>query len=180
MLVFVDTEFTSLDESAELLSIGLVGEADESTQIYLEVAGASLDGVDKFIVENVVPKLHGHAFSKPFEQVALEVWHWLEKVSSAGPTQIACDWTGDWAWTMLLLDVARQHGAPSSLPPNVIGPPHLIWETICSEQAMCFSERWRHEHNHLEHHALHDAANNRATYLRFRRLPDASIGEPHA
>jgi hypothetical protein len=180
MLVFLDTEFTSLDESAQLLSIGLISEADEHVSLYREVAGAADSINDEFILSEIVPKLSGGDCAKSFPEVALDVWNWLAKVAENEPVTLACDWSGDWAWAMLLLDVAHQQGALAALPTNVLGPPFLIWDTISSDEAQHYSEQWRLENKHPTHHALHDAANNRSTYLHFARLAALAHGEPNA
>lgn len=63
-IIFYDTEFTLLDpKRGELLSIGMVkNESDET--LYLELERPPEDTMDPWVIEHVLPYLHGTPVSK--------------------------------------------------------------------------------------------------------------------
>ena len=89
MLVFLDTEFTSLDEDAQLLSIALVSEKDDAVNLYREITGVSHASCDEFVLTEIIPNLSGGSCAKPLPEVAVDVWNWLEQLAAKDTIQLA-------------------------------------------------------------------------------------------
>lgn len=167
MLVFIDTEFTSFEQDAQLISIGLVTERSESECLYLENRYFDRSICNDFVKKTVLPLLEGGECVSPFGVVGYKVWDWLEQlhISSGQPIEIAIDYVGDWSWLVKLLEDAVYAGVPSAMPAGLSHRPVNIWSLISSEQIQFAEAQWVKQRGLREHHALDDAIRNRYSTL---------------
>lgn len=123
MKLFLDTEFTQLDQAAKLLSIGLVSE--EGHTFYAEVEGIDYEKLRDWLKENVIPGFRfrdvyqsnpeldfdHHAMKGSKAQIAYRLGTWL------GQWEEVQIWTdcGDYDWVLF----CELWGGSTSLPMNV-------------------------------------------------------------
>lgn len=81
MKIFVDTEFTKLDQSAALISIGLVVEKSRE-ELYLEVSPhPSLSECSDFVRDTVLPLLGRYPGAEcPQDELRSRITNWLQRV----------------------------------------------------------------------------------------------------
>ncbi|WP_374402903.1 hypothetical protein [Niveibacterium sp.] len=143
MLVFIDTEFTSLT-SPQLLSIGLVTEAGD--KFYAELTGVPIAACSDFVRADVLPLLGliPPTVEGPAEVVASALNDWL---SSLGHVMLVIDFVGD----LTLLDDLLGQRHPSIAAVVDAGP-------LASQSAFSDAQDrvWR-AHANMRHHALIDA-----------------------
>lgn len=154
MLVFLDTEFTSLDVPAELLSVALVTE-DPEHRLYLERTDFLVENCSQFVVDEVLP-LFGRIPNAQahYDEIGPRTWRWLDALGTS--VRLVSDSAID---AQLLLPML-----PKPLPTRLRAKPLLIGDLIqrpefADAEAHSFSATggWRH-------HALHDAWALKAGY----------------
>ncbi|WP_172200547.1 3'-5' exoribonuclease [Niveibacterium sp. COAC-50] len=143
MLVFIDTEFTSLT-SAQLLSIGLVTEAGD--RFYGEMTNVSIAACSDFVRPEVLPLL---GLIPPTAEgsthvVASALNKWLSSLAHVG---LVIDFVGD----LTLLDDLLGQRHPSIAAVVDAGP--LASQSTFSDAQ---DRVWR-AHANMRHHALIDA-----------------------
>lgn len=148
--LFLDTEFSSLDDNAELISIGLV--AEDGSTFYRELSGWRLSRASEFCHFNVIPLLT--ETTKSAEEVGEELRTWLVE---RGDCVIATDslrW--DWMWLMHLLD---------ELPENVLNTPLLLTMNYLNNYDAFTVALEEFFTTSTPHHALTDAKANMHAWL---------------
>lgn len=103
--VFLDTEFTDLGMSADLLSLGLVAR-DSENELYIEIADAERRQSSTFVLDEVLP-LFGKHNPQVLRRVgaAARIEGWLDEIRDGNrevPIVLLSDYSGDW---MHLLDL---------------------------------------------------------------------------
>jgi len=165
VLVFLDTEFTSLEWPAELLSVALVTE-DPELKLYLERTDFLVENCSRFVVDEVLPLFGRIADSQVrYDDIGPRVWRWLNTLGTS--VRLVSDSAID---ARLLLPML-----PKPLPGQLCAEPLLLGNLIrhpafeyAEAESFAATGGWRH-------HALHDAWALKAGYL---ALP-ASLRRAH-
>lgn len=157
MLVFLDTEFTTLARpDPDLISIGMA--AADGSDFYAERTDYSHDDCTNFVLDEVIPLL---GKTPGAECTAFELDGRLREFFDAlpEPAVIAYDYSADW---QLL------HGALNGdLPRNVAGH-QLVDHKIFQHPAYRLGEVLTYTKALPPHHALADARALREGYLRWQ------------
>jgi len=142
MIVFLDTEFTSISEQACLMSLGLAAENGEL--FYVEIIdGWSMAQCSDFVKEIVIPQLKPNEYARSAFQAGLLIVDFLE---SLGPdVRIATD-APDFDWDFLC-----QLTFDVGLWPNNVSKHYLLTQNLLTEDERA---AYRAE---APHHALLDA-----------------------
>jgi hypothetical protein len=163
-LVFVDTEFTSLDRgTAELISIALVDW--DGPELYLENADWDERTLSDFARDTVVPLLGPKDSRLPFAQIGARLSAWCEGLP--GTLVLTADsksW--DWFWIGQLFAI-------NAWPSNVYRDEQLYlnwWKLPPDLTDLAHGAMYRRWHTHegienREHHALGDARSQRDACL---------------
>lgn len=157
--IFFDTEFTSLDEGAKLISIGLVDETGQRT-LYAELTDTwKPEDVGDFAKAAVIPLLDGETSQMSMPELEERLSAWLAAFNA--PVVLATDslaW--DWKW---MKTIFQQHGP---WPENLVREPLLLTMNYLNdfdrfEAAVedAFAGGMR------RHHALDDARANRVGWI---------------
>lgn len=157
VLIFIDTEFTSLKNSSKLISIGLVEECGQKT-FYCELTDTwQLNDTNDIVRREVLPKLEGGPaqMTKSELRGALDIW--LAGFNES--VQLATDslnW--DWVWIHSIFG--------GQLPANVLPSPLLLtmnylvnFDSFRPAIEAAFAAGLR------RHHALDDAKANRLGWI---------------
>lgn len=166
MLIFVDTEFTSLDEP-RLISLAMVAE-DEYRWIYTELDGESwFRHASEFVLREVVPLLDRRYGWEAPAAAAARIRAWCDKLPDE-PSQIVTDSNYD---SDLLRGLLLEHGG---WPDKLIDRPLLVqW----SPKLVEFKQDYFLRYGLAAHHALADAKALRYAYmLRRKQPPEAPFG----
>ncbi len=157
MLIFLDTEFTSLDWEKELLSLGMVSE-DNQHQLYLEVSDYQQKTCSDFVVDQVLPHFGKDPQALcPYLSFGDRIRSWFSTLP--GDHVIICD-SGIDAW---LLGLVLHEGFPA----NVLTAVRLLGRELDQHEWELSLQSYFQAHPHLHrHHALHDAMAARWTYDR--------------
>ncbi len=145
--VFFDTEFTSLEVNAELISIGLITASGE--EFYAELA-VDPSKCSAFAIETVLPLLD-RASPISFSELAVSLNKWIE--SMPGEVVLVSDAIKlDWPF---IYDLFEKLGYPKNMKQ---GEPITFWvpkdKEVIFDQAL--EDYWL-EHSAQRHHALVDA-----------------------
>lgn len=172
-IIFYDSEFTYLDpRKGELLSIGLVKYTGE--ELYLELDHT--DDMDPWVVDHVLPYLHGPSYSKEIAREIIRDFIGPSKNEKDKPFLVSYVNQFDSVFWYDLFDSATDHPAfrtPIDFAailfgfgyhPNSLGR-HDFWQQFGVE-GIAYGER--------EHNALEDAKILREVYLKF--FPSAVMG----
>lgn len=145
-LLFIDTEFTSLQAPA-LISVALVGE--DGREFYAERSDFPRAACTAFVVAGVLPLLGPAAGRIPFAAIQRALREWLEPYARERAV-VCCDDPRDWTLFCELLDGA--------VPPWVHGRQIGGWldSTVLADYFARADVR--------RHHALDDARGNRLAY----------------
>lgn len=96
-IIFLDTEFTQISDSACLISLALV--ADTGEHYYVEITnGWSVNDCSDFVKSIVLPQLSPLQHGRSAVQAGIEIQEFVE--SLAGPVKIATD-CADFDWCFL-------------------------------------------------------------------------------
>jgi hypothetical protein len=154
--VFFDTEFTSLDANAELISIGLI--AASGQEFYAELA-VDPSKFSAFAIETVFPLLDGSS-PMTFSELAVSLKKWIE--SMKGEVVLISDAIKlDWPF---IYDLFEKLGYPKNMKQ---GEPITFWVPKDNEKIFdqALEDYWL-EHSAQRHHALVDA---RSLYYAWNR-----------
>ena len=121
--IFMDTEFTCLDQFAQLISIGLV--TDNCTYFAAEFTDYDIEGCSEWVLENVLPKISGitdnnkpdpHTKSTRLvgnkTEVGLALIRWFEQFEDV---QIVMD-VGHYDWVLF----CGLFGGAMNIPKNIL------------------------------------------------------------
>ena len=138
--LYLDTEFTQLNLSRQLISLALV--SDGGHEFYVEITDTwSLPDCSDFVKTVVLPQLnpakHGQTFSEA--RAALRCF-----LASAGEAEVIGD-ALKWDWPLLL-----ELLGPEGLPTNIVGCREIDGSGIDAEKLLV-------EAPEAPHHALLDA-----------------------
>ena len=146
MKLFLDCEFTQLNQSTKLISLALVSE--DGDEFYVELTDTyQVEDCSDFVIENVLPQLNlpAHGVSLVGAQVALKTF--LNGLDS--PLEICSDapeWDWDFFWQLAYVD----HRWPSNVTNQATNLIHLFRDLEADDIGdMIIPE--------LPHHALLDA-----------------------
>lgn len=163
MRIYFDTEFTSLDDDADLISAGFI--AESGAELYVEITDFRLDACSGFVKTNVLPLL-GKGDKIPERmtgmQFGLRFGYWLEQFSEE--IKLISDHGVDWK----LLN--NYCGGELRTFPRKIQPE--IWRHDPKHKAEIIKTRqaWLLANDGMEHHALYDARLLKALADRQREL----------
>ena len=161
MILFLDTEFTGLDQPRpKLISIGLVSENGEHW-FYAETPPDSYrEQCSPWVVTNVLPLLEGGKYVMPKEELGRALAAWLVGL---GNVVVVCDSPDH--------DFPHLRALLSPWPGNVDGTP-IQFDEDSLDCGDLVAERQSHlgRGGYQGHHALHDANSLRDLWLVARRL----------
>lgn len=152
MRIYFDTEFTTMEASAEreLISAGFV--AEDGREWYAELVDFRTSECSAFVREQVLPLLGApNTLCLTSDEIGPRLAEWLATFGE--PIDLVTDYAGDW---YLLNDYARFNF--KTLPIQVRGQ---VWQRssqprIEAALAQTAAEFW-HAHPAKRHHALYDA-----------------------
>lgn len=154
--VYFDTEFTSLQKDAQLISIGLV-EDNGNSQFYAEIKeGYKKEECSQFCKEQVLPHLEGGKVERTHEQLKNGLRQWIESFNC--PVLLVCDNKKDKKQLRLLYP----EGLPVNAKIHVMG----WWDNLKRK----FKNRNNIVYEHFglrNHHALDDAVANRQMFSQY-------------
>ena len=153
MLLFLDCEFTSLDEASELISAALVPERG-GEHLYLESGDFTLSHCSDFVKANVLPHLNDSAQRPTLEAIARRFRKFIVERNEG--CLIAADNRWDWHYLLQLLALAGSW--PANLDREFL---HLRWNVLTPDRQEV-AETIRHDYlaARRSHHALDDATAN--------------------
>lgn len=152
MKVFLDTEFSSLNEAeAQLISLALV--AEDGREFYAEVPPETYrQTCSSFVLEIVLPILWGGQYEMPLSEMARSLRAWLAEFDFV---ELATDAPArDFRCLRVALDEVGQ-GWPRNVATGA-----MLFEPPEAVIAAYFREPGR-----FQHHALHDARVMRLAWL---------------
>src|SRR5690606_35450331 len=122
MIIFRDTEFTSLDSSGELISIALIEENDK--ELYIELDDFNIDKANDWVKNNVLSKLEYRDFDTFKEHSEISVKY---KCNKADAVNIIRDWLQKYDEVQFCADVPHYDwvffcdlfGGSLNLPANI-------------------------------------------------------------
>ncbi|MBX9754087.1 MAG: 3'-5' exoribonuclease [Pseudomonadaceae bacterium] len=139
--VYIDTEFTQLNMTRQLISLALVDTS--GLEFYVEITGTWLESeCSEFVKEIVLPQLNLDKFGMSTSQARIELKAFLATLGAIEIIGDALTW--DWPLFLELL-------GPEGLPENIIG---------CREidpEALELAAEMEHLLADAPHHALLDA-----------------------
>ena len=146
MKLFLDCEFTQLNQSSKLISLALVSETRD--EFYVELARTYLvDDCSDFVIQNVLPQLSLPSYGMRLAEAQDKLKVFLNSLD--GPLEVCSD-APDWDWDFFCDLAYVDHKWPShvaNMPTNLINLfKHLDTDDI-DEIAL----------PELPHHALLDA-----------------------
>ncbi|MCE1226273.1 MAG: 3'-5' exoribonuclease [Geobacteraceae bacterium] len=174
LLLFLDTEFTDLDEPRYLISLGLAAETGET--FYAELTdGWQLRNCSPFVWKNILPLLEEGADQMDRATAACSLTNWISSFDQ--PVRIVSD-AKEFDWP-LLQELLEEHW-PDNLLHSCISfhtsffPIEVSNELELTRQRYFFVQR-RMIGRLLEHHALHDARALRRQWQQAERLAPEMI-----
>lgn len=157
--IFFDTEFTSLNDGAELISIGLIDQAGVQS-FYAELTDTwCLAQTSDFARTRVLPLLQGGQYQMTMRDLSERLSAWLASFNQ--PLVLATDsLTWDWPWIVRILK------EPGLWPKNLIDEPLLLNMNYLIEFDRFVETVENGFANGLRrHHALDDAQSNRMGWI---------------
>lgn len=157
MRIFVDTEFTdfpSLEDKCDLISIGIVDENDR--EFYAELTDFRPEVRSEFVIEHIIPLLGKvPAVRGTKAQVAKELCKWLEAYKGEMIT-VSSDYNMDLEFVYRLMAIFPEDAPVSIEYANV-------WTRI---EPRKLNEFWKLKEadGWIPHHALWDAIGNKYAY----------------
>lgn len=149
-LIFLDTEFTSLNMDTELLSLGMIDIHGET--LYLERTDYRIEECSDFVKAVVLPLFGQYPDAQcSLSEFGPRISDWLCRGKES--SVIAVDHSFDWTFFYEAMFGCRW-------PAGLAGRPLLV-------EGLPFSERkaFHDEHGLPEHHALNDAKSLRHAYI---------------
>ena len=164
--MFLDTEFTTLDEryvDAKLISVGMVDESGRHT-FYAELDHWNYGECSDFTRTVVVPLLDGKSIMN-WNDLGFQLKKWIEKFDT--PVTIWTDTSSlDWRWLHWLFLVGGA-GWPNNLAQS---PSVLSFDVIRSQRFSNMVEASYAQGKLKRHHALDDAEANRRGWMAARQI----------
>lgn len=145
MHIYFDTEFIDDGKTIELISIGMV--RADGAWLYMENKECDLSGADPWILENVVPKLHGKAVS--YAEIGRQVQDFV------GPNPTFWAYYPSYDWVAL----CQLYGRMLDIPKG--------WPKYCldvKQEAVRLGITSLPKQTTPEHHALNDALWTKQAY----------------
>ncbi|UXL37074.1 3'-5' exonuclease [Pseudomonas fragi] len=147
MKIFLDCEFTQLNQDSKLISLALVSESDE--EFYVELTDTYVvEDCSCFVIQNVLPQLNLRRYGKSLIEAQRSLRRFLDGLD--GELEVCSDapnW--DWDFFVNLVDVKHQ-----PWPVQVMNQP----TNLISHFTQVNTEALEHvELCDLPHHALLDA-----------------------
>lgn len=154
--IFLDTEFTSLENSGELLSIGMVPMQLHLPELYLERSNYLRANCSDFVLKRVLPSFGRYPLSIcTYGQMPQRIHAW-SKGLGPGPHTLVCDSEKDVGYIWKLMG--------GYFPENVLSSPRVI-SGIAGDLAFEIRRlKFFQGLEQLQHHALHDARAIRFAY----------------
>lgn len=155
--VFFDTEFTSLEMNAEIISIGFI--TAKGQEFYAELA-VDPSKCSSFATESVLPLLDGST-PMTFSELAISLKKWIESMN--GEVVLISDAIKlDWPF---IDDLFEKLGYPKNMKQ---GEPITFWVPKDKEKLFdqALEDYWL-EHSAQRHHALVDA---RSLYYAWNKI----------
>lgn len=164
ILIFLDTEFTGLDQpSPRLISLGMV--AENGAEFYAELPQKDyLTSCDPWVWKNVLPLLKGGDCEMPLDVLRPRLGEWFDAL---GAVRIVTD-SPEFDFELL-------RGVLDPWPANVARLPLRFDSTslgISTQQALASIRDSYFSSTRPEHHALHDAHALRQMWLGAAMLPE--------
>ncbi len=79
MILFLDTEFTTIDNPPDLISLALVNEHSQSDFFYAELPRADYQhAASAWVRNNVLPLLWGGSWAMPIQELSARLVKWIE------------------------------------------------------------------------------------------------------
>lgn len=79
MILFLDTEFTTIDNPPDLISLALVNEHSQSDFFYAELPRADYQhAASPWVRNNVLPLLWGGSWAMPMQELSARLVRWIE------------------------------------------------------------------------------------------------------
>jgi hypothetical protein len=155
MLIFFDTEFTSLHFAAKLISIGMI--AEDGQTFYAELTDTyTKTDCHPWVKENVLSLLDADDEQRMTkDELTLKLGNWLESFEQ--PVILSCD-SEDWDWPWIQY-IFRAQG---TWPINLAQKPDIL---KFNDEAFNEAVEGAFKLGLRQHHALDDAKANRLGWL---------------
>ncbi|MBH8612138.1 3'-5' exoribonuclease [Pseudomonas mohnii] len=122
MKLFLDCEFTQLNQDTKLISLGLVSESGD--EFYVELTDTyQIEDCSDFVIQNVLPQLNLHLYGMSLVEAQAALRVFLGSIE--GRLEICSD-APDWDWDFFCQLAYVDHRWPSNVanrPTNLI---HLV------------------------------------------------------
>lgn len=153
MMLFLDTEYTGLQQrKPKLISLGIVSE-DGRREFYVELADTwQFEDCSDFVKREVLPLLKGPSVPMSVARACLRSWF----ADAPRSVQVACDSARDFDFLLHLFADAR----PSNLQAGYYDLRPLIDTTVYHNAVLA-----HYENDNRVHHALVDARAYRKGWL---------------
>jgi hypothetical protein len=117
--LFLDCEFTQLNQHTKLISLGLVSEVGD--EFYVELTDTyQIENCSDFVIQNVLPQLNLHRYGMPLEDAQASLSAFLGRIE--GQLEICSD-APEWDWEFFCQLAYVGHRWPShvaNMPTNLI------------------------------------------------------------
>lgn len=164
MKLFLDCEFTQLNQSTKLISLALVAESGD--EYYVELTDTYLvEDCSDFVIQKVLPQLNlpEHGKSLIEAQTALKVF--LDGIN--GPLEVCSD-APEWDWDFFCQLAYVDHRWPAQIANHATNLIHLFRHLEAADIGdLTLPE--------LPHHALLDARVLAGIYQRLSVLPSGNL-----
>ncbi len=172
--IFLDTEFTGLNQQSSLISIALIAETGE--EFYGELTDYDQHNISSWVIKNVLSQLNDknatNILKGTQKEIAEGIKEWLNQFSKEGSSiQIWADCYA-WDWILFCELFGGAFGIPSIIhymPMDLAtlfdiktGKPDTSRFDFIKDEI--FNKNW------IQHHALHDAKVEKLCYDKLMRL----------
>lgn len=157
VLIFFDTEFTSLHNKPKLISIGLISENGQKA-FYAELADTyQVSDLSEFALNHVIPLLSRECLLLQ-KELKSQLKLWIESFNSE--VMLACDnYTWDWPF---ILELFSMDNWPTNLSKECF---RLNMNYLKDADSYFEAQQTAYEAGLRKHHALDDAKANRLGWL---------------
>ena len=153
MIIFFDTEFTTMDKNGvrRLISIGCVSETGE--EFYCELTDTYFEGLcSEWVIQNVLPLLQGGKCRMAEAVLAVRLKDWIERLTDKEVIFRSDCPRIDWEWVESLF---KFYGWPKNLR-RQCGAISFDHDDHAERYALAFDDYWK-DNSARRHHALIDA-----------------------
>lgn len=154
MIVFFDTEFTTLNKNGirKLISIGCV--AQNGREFYAELVDTYHEGLcSEWVIRNVLPLLQGGEYRMPEADFAVRLKNWVEGLTDKELIFRSDNPGVDWPWVEQLFTF---YGCWPKNMRRKYGAIYFNHDYQIRRYQNALGEYWK-EHSARQHHALVDA-----------------------